>query len=113
MGPRTSIPGKQTVHTVVTVHALSVVLDPNLFKQALATKGNTTPVILFAAHMVPSARPFRRKNHWSRYKEDGLNNNPFPMAHMTPWVAIRCHICTENEDSRDPITVITRPVGAQ
>ena len=45
------------------VQALSVLLDPNLFRQALATKGNTTPVILFAAHIVPSARPFLRKNH--------------------------------------------------
>lgn len=98
---------------MVTVQALRVVLDPNLFRQALAMKGNATPVMLFAAHIVPSARPLRRKNHWSRYKEDGLNNSPFPMAHTTPCVAIRCHTCTENEDSRDPITVMTRPVGAQ
>lgn len=97
---------------MTTVHAFNVVLEPNLPKQALATKGIATPVTLFAAHMVPSARPFRRKNHWSRYKDDGLNKSAFPIAHMTPWVAIRCQTCTENEESKDPITVMTRPAGA-
>lgn len=56
-------PRKEEAHTVTTVQAFSVVLEPNLFRQALATKGKTTPVILFAAHIVPSARPFLRKNH--------------------------------------------------
>jgi hypothetical protein len=50
-------------HTVVTVHALKVVLEPNLFRQALAMNGRATPVILFAAHMIPRARPFFRMNH--------------------------------------------------
>lgn len=100
-------------HTVTTVQAFSVLLEPNLFRQALAMKGKATPVILFAAHIVPRARPFRRKNHWSRYKEDGLNKSPFPMAHMTPWGAIRCQTCTENEDNRDPTTVMAKPAGAQ
>lgn len=51
-------------HTVVTVQALKVVLEPNLFKQALAIKGNATPVMLLAAHMIPRARPFFCMNHW-------------------------------------------------
>jgi hypothetical protein len=109
----TKIRGNGLAHTVTTVQALSVLLEPNLFRQALAMKGKATPVILFAAHIVPRARPFRRKNHWSRYKEDGLNKSPFPMAHMTPWVAIKCHTCTENEDNRDPTTVMAKPAGAQ
>jgi hypothetical protein len=99
--------------TVMTVQAFRVVLDPNLLREALAMKGRTTPVVLFAAHMVPRARPLRRRNHWSRYKEDGLNSSPFPMAHMTPWVAIKCHTSFENDDSKEPIKVMTRPVGAQ
>jgi len=35
------------------------------------------------------------------------------MAHITPWVATRCHTCFEKEERIDPITVITSPVGAQ
>lgn len=105
--------GKGLDHTVTTAQALNVVLEPNLFRQALAMKGKATPAMLFAAHIVPSARPLRRKNHWSRYKEDGLNKSPFPIAQMTPWVAIKCHTCSENEDNRDPITVMTRPAGAE
>lgn len=50
-------------HTVVTVHAFKVVFEPNPFKQAFAMKGRATPVILFAAHMIPSASPFLRMNH--------------------------------------------------
>lgn len=69
---------------MTTVQAFSVTFEPNLLRQALAIKGRATPVTLLAAHIVPSARPFRRKNHWSRYKDDGLNKSAFPIAHMTP-----------------------------
>lgn len=98
-------------HTVVTVHALNVVLEPNLFRQAFATKGNATPVILFAAHMIPRARPFFCMNHWSIYRDDGLNMSAFPTAHMTPCVAMRCQTCCEKDDNREPIKVIVKPVG--
>lgn len=98
-------------HTVVTVQALRVVLEPNLFKQAFATKGNATPVMLLAAHMIPSASPFFCMNHWSIYRDDGLNMSALPMAHITPWVAMRCHICREKDDRKEPITVIASPVG--
>lgn len=56
----------KTTPTVVTVQALNVVLDPNLARQALATNGRATPATLFAAHIIPYARPFLRTNHWSR-----------------------------------------------
>ena len=96
---------------MVTVQALNVALEPNLFKQAFATKGNTTPVILLAAHMIPRASPFFCMNHWSIYRDDGLNMSALPMAHITPCVAIRCQTCREKDDRREPITVIARPVG--
>lgn len=70
-------------------------------------------MMLFAAHITPNARPFLRTNHWSRYNELGLKRSPLPMAHTTPCVAMRCHTCFENEESSEPITVITSPVGAQ
>ena len=100
-------------HTVIIVQALRVVLEPNRTKHVAATKGKATPVILFAAHIVPNARPFLRTNHWSRYRDDGLNSNPFPIAHITPCVAIRCHTSSAKDDRRDPITVMTSPAGAQ
>ena len=50
-------------------------------------------------------------NHWSIYRDDGLNMSALPTAHITPWVAMRCHTCREKDDSREPITVIARPVG--
>lgn len=96
---------------MVTVQALKVVLEPNLFKQASATKGNATPVMLLAAHMIPSASPFFCMNHWSIYRDDGLNMSALPIAQIIPWVAIRCHTCCEKDDKRDPITVMARPVG--
>lgn len=98
-------------HTVVTVQALKVVLEPNLFKQALATKGNAAPVMLLAAHMIPRASPFFCMNHWSIYREDGLNMSALPIAQITPCVAMRCHTCREKDDKREPITVMARPVG--
>jgi hypothetical protein len=71
-------------HTVVTVQALKVVLEPNLCKQAFAAKGNATPVTLLAAHMIPRARPFFWMNHWSINRDDGLNMSALPMAHIIP-----------------------------
>lgn len=98
---------------MVTVQALNVVLEPNRLRQALVINGRATPVTLFAAHIMPSARPFLRTNHWSRYKEDGLKSKPLPMAHITPWVAMRCHTVFEKDDRSEPMTVTTKPVGAQ
>jgi hypothetical protein len=71
-------------HTVVIVQALKVVLEPNLCKEAFAAKGNATPVTLLAAHMIPRASPFFCMNHWSIYRDDGLNMSAFPMAHIIP-----------------------------
>lgn len=104
---------RRVVNTVITVHPLRVVLAPNFTKHTFATNGNATPDILFAAHIVPYASPFRCTNHWSRYSVVGVNSSPFPIAHRTPCVAIRCQTSMENEESRDPATVRTRPVMAQ
>lgn len=78
---RSNEPG---LHTVVTVQTLKVVLEPKWCKQKFAAKGNTTPVTLLAAHMIPRARPFLWMNHWSIYRDDGLNMSALPMAHIIP-----------------------------
>lgn len=103
---------QERCNTVITVQALNVVLEPNRTKQVAAMKGKATPVTLFAAHIVPSARPFLRTNHWSKYRDDGLKSKPLPMAHITPWVATRCHTFSEKDESRDPMTVVINPAGA-
>ena len=99
--------------TVTTVHALSVVLAPNCSRQALAANGSATPQMLFAAHMMPYARPFLRMNHWSRYKVDGLKISPLPIAATTPCVTIKCHTVTEKDEANDPPTLSRRPTEAQ
>lgn len=74
----------RVVSNVVTVQTLKVVLEPKWCKQKFAAKGNTTPVTLLAAHMIPRARPFLWMNHWSIYRDDGLNMSALPMAHIIP-----------------------------
>jgi hypothetical protein len=85
-GIRGFINGKDSrlVSKVVIVQALKVVLEPNLCKEAFAAKGNATPVTLLAAHMIPRASPFFCMNHWSIYRDDGLNMSALPMAHIIP-----------------------------
>jgi hypothetical protein len=98
---------------VIIAQARKVLLEPKRLREEAAIKGRATPVILFAAHITPNARPFLRINHWSIYNELGLQRKPLPMAHITPWVAMRCHISVEKEDRIDPTTVMSSPVGAQ
>jgi hypothetical protein len=70
--------------TIKTAHPLNVTSTPNLSKHPLAPNGNPTPAALFADHITPYANPFLLTNHSSKYSVDGVNSNPFPIAHRTP-----------------------------